>query len=84
MKILTAGCGHIGSVLVRDLLSSTSHEITISDINLLQAQQTRDTINAEIECRALDVTDQKTAVSILQEYEPSPLLFSVRIVFFGQ
>jgi saccharopine dehydrogenase-like NADP-dependent oxidoreductase len=69
MKILTAGCGHIGSVLVRDLLSSTSHEITISDISLLQAQQTRDTINAEIECRALDVTDQKTAVSILQEYD---------------
>jgi saccharopine dehydrogenase-like NADP-dependent oxidoreductase len=69
MKILTAGCGHIGSVLLLDLLSSSSHEITISDINLAQAQKTRDTIDAEIECIALDVTNQKKTVSILQEHD---------------
>ena len=69
MKILTAGCGHIGSVLLHDLLSSSSHEITISDINLVQAQKTRDAIDAEIDCIAFDVTDQKKAVSILQEYD---------------
>jgi lysine 6-dehydrogenase len=69
MKILTAGCGHIGSVLIRDLLTSTSHDITISDINLTQAQQTRNNIDANIECVALDVTDQNTAVALLQEYD---------------
>jgi lysine 6-dehydrogenase len=69
MKILTAGCGHIGSVLVHDLLSSSSHKITISDISLTQAQKTRDRIDTEIECIALDITDQKKAVSLLQDYD---------------
>lgn len=69
MKILTAGCGHIGSVLVRDLLSSTSHDVTISDINLIQAQQTRNAIDTDLKCVALDITDQNTAVPLLQEYD---------------
>jgi len=69
MKILTAGCGHIGSVLVRDLLTSTSHDITISDINQVHAQQTRNNIDPNIECVALDVTDHHTAVTLLQDYD---------------
>jgi saccharopine dehydrogenase-like NADP-dependent oxidoreductase len=69
MKILTAGCGHIGSVLVKDLLSSTSYDITISDINLIQAHQIRNSVDANLKCVALDVTDHNTAVSILQEYD---------------
>ncbi len=69
MKILTAGCGHIGPVLIRDLLSSSSHQITIADLSLVQAQKTRDTIDGAIECVALDVTDQQTAISILQEHD---------------
>lgn len=69
MKILTAGCGHIGSVLVRDLLSSTAHDITISDITLSQAKQTRNNFDTDVKCVALDVTDQNTAVSLLQEYD---------------
>lgn len=71
MKILTIGCGHIGSVIIRDLAKALpSAEITISDTKLERAKETASKIGMDKVCfMELDVSDRKNVVKALTDFD---------------
>ena len=68
MKIITLGCGHIGSVLVKCLLETLSNiEIVVSDSDLEKVQFTK-RIADNISFLQLDASDPKL-VSTLKDFD---------------
>jgi saccharopine dehydrogenase-like NADP-dependent oxidoreductase len=68
---LTIGCGHIGSVIVRDLTEALpSTDITISDNKLERAEEIASTIGKQnVRYMELDVSDRRTVVDVLKDFD---------------
>lgn len=71
MRILTIGCGHIGSVIARELAEALpSAEITISDSQRERAEEIASNIDMDnVRCIELDVSDQRTVVKALTDFD---------------
>ena len=71
LRILTIGCGHIGSVLARDLLENMSSvRIVISDSDLNRAKSVANTIEKEnVDSIQLDASDHPRLVSTLKDFD---------------
>ncbi len=71
MKILTLGCGHIGSVIAQDIADALpSAEITITDSQGERAAAIAAAIGRpNVQSREMDVSDQATVVQALREVD---------------
>ncbi|MFB0504393.1 MAG: saccharopine dehydrogenase family protein [Candidatus Bathyarchaeia archaeon] len=71
MRILTIGCGHIGSVLAKDLLENMSSvRIAISDSDPNRAKSVANTIEKEnVDSIQLDASDHPRLVSKLEDFD---------------
>jgi len=71
LKILTIGCGHIGSVIVRDLAEALpSAEVTISDSKRERAKEIASRIGMDkVRFMELDVSDRGTVVKALTDFD---------------
>ena len=71
LRILTIGCGHIGSVLARDLLENMSSvRIVISDSDPNRAKSVANTIEKEnVDSIQLDASDHPRLVSTLKDFD---------------
>ncbi|MDH5441412.1 MAG: saccharopine dehydrogenase family protein [Candidatus Bathyarchaeota archaeon] len=71
MRILTMGCGHIGSVLTKDLAENMPlARIVISDSDLNRAEKAADSIEKEgVESIQLDASEYPRLVSTLKDFD---------------
>ncbi|MCW4037579.1 MAG: saccharopine dehydrogenase NADP-binding domain-containing protein [Candidatus Bathyarchaeota archaeon] len=71
MRILTIGCGHIGSVIARELAEALpSAEIMISDSQRERAEEIASNIGLDnVRFIELDVSDQRTVVKALTDFD---------------
>jgi saccharopine dehydrogenase-like NADP-dependent oxidoreductase len=71
LNILTIGCGHIGSVIAKDLAEALpSAKIMISDSQGERAEEIASTIGMQnVRFMELDVSDRRTVVKALTDYD---------------
>lgn len=71
MRILTIGCGYIGSVMARDLAETLpSAEVTISDSELEKAEKIASSIGKDnVHSIRLDVSNNQSLVKTLEGYD---------------
>jgi saccharopine dehydrogenase-like NADP-dependent oxidoreductase len=71
LRILTIGCGHIGSVIARELAEALpSAEIMISDSQRERAEEIASNIGLDnVRFIELDVSDQRTVVKALTDFD---------------
>jgi lysine 6-dehydrogenase len=71
LRILTIGCGHIGSIIARDLADALpSAEITISDSHGERAAAMASTISRpNVGFMEIDVSNRKTVVTALRDFD---------------
>lgn len=71
MRILTLGCGHIGSVMARDLAETlSSAEVTVSDRDRGKAAKIASAIGRDnVHSIQLDVSDHESLVKTLKRFD---------------
>jgi lysine 6-dehydrogenase len=71
LRILTLGCGHIGSVIAQDVADALPWaEVTISDSQRERAEVITSTIGADnVHAMALDVSDSRALTAALADFD---------------
>ncbi len=71
MRIITLGCGHIGSVIAQDITDALPRaEVTISDSQRERAEAITSTLGADnVHAMALDVSDRRALAAALADFD---------------
>jgi lysine 6-dehydrogenase len=71
LRILTLGCGHIGSVIAQDVATALPWvDVTISDSQRERAEAIASTLGADnVHAMALDVADRRALTTVLADFD---------------